>query len=366
MRYKWKKIRYNKTSKRNFVINNLKKVYKKVFFAILLLITKEKFIYIDIKANTKVNSIHIGLSMDKYYFYPCIVLIASLLDNKAKSSFYNIHILFDKSIDDNFLGKINSTIYRLGENSVNVIFHKMGDDFNNYPTPFLPKSILYRLSLSSLLPDIDKIIYIDSDVLNFRDLSEMYNIELKDDIYYCGQLDHVNIAKEINRLRIYPEKYINSGIIIINLKAIRKDSVEEKIKKFILKYHLRFPDQGAINAICHNNTQILPYKYSRFAHNSFQRLIILNNEQKEKYRLNESELMKEYSNPTLIHFAGRSKPWNKNFKNILGLCWLFYAKKSGLFQEILNHYGFNLNNIEEKLSNITKDGVLVKKNCIIY
>ena len=207
------------------------------------------------------------------------------------------------------------------------------------------------MSLSSLLPDIDKIIYIDSDVLNFRDLSEMYNTELKDDIYYCGQLDHVNIAKEINRLRIYPEKYINSGIIIINLKAIRKDSVEEKIKKFILKYHLRFPDQGAINAICHNNTQILPYKYSRFAHNSFQRLIILNNEQKEKYRLNESELMKEYSNPTLIHFAGRSKPWNKNFKNILGLCWLFYAKKSGLFQEILNHYGFNLNNIEEKLSN---------------
>ena len=48
----------------------------------------------------------------------------------------------------------------------------------------------YRLVFPSLFPDIDKIIYCDADIINFEDLTELYNLELKDNIYFRGSLDH--------------------------------------------------------------------------------------------------------------------------------------------------------------------------------
>jgi len=89
----------------------------------------------------------------------------------------------------------------------------MGDQFKGATSgKYISTAAYYRIALPSLLPDVDKIIYTDSDVINFKDLSEMYNIELKNNIYYCGPLDYTEHLDELRRLGVFTDKYINTGI----------------------------------------------------------------------------------------------------------------------------------------------------------
>ena len=107
MMKKTKRIKFNKyldkkrfRRKKYLHKNNLKfKINSKankllfIFFLSILIILN-----ILIKKNSiRYNDIHIAISIDNKYAYPCIVLLTSLLDNKHKSSFYKIHILTNNS-----------------------------------------------------------------------------------------------------------------------------------------------------------------------------------------------------------------------------------------------------------------------------
>ena len=46
----------------------------------------------------------------------------------------------------------------------------------------------------------------------------LYNIEFKDKMYFCGGLDHIGLINEIKHFGIEPDKYMNSGIMLINFK----------------------------------------------------------------------------------------------------------------------------------------------------
>ena len=66
--------------------------------------------------------------------------------------------------------------------------------------------------------------------------------------------------------------------------------------------------------------------------------------------------------PTLLHFGGFKKPWNLGCLRPKNKYWWYYAKKSGLYEEILNHYNFKKDDVEQQLNTIPKDGGLIKKN----
>ena len=140
----------------------------------------------------------------------------------------------------------------------------------------------------------------------------MYNIKLKKNTYLCAPLDFIGLLDEIKRLGIHTDKYMNSRILIMNLKEMRKDNVEHKLREYVSSHFLNHFDQTAINAVCYNNTQILSYKYGAFAFNTYNELLDFNNKQKSKYKYNEIELTQSFNDPTLLHFPGFVKPWGRN------------------------------------------------------
>ena len=147
---------------------------------------------------------------------------------------------------------------------------------------------------------------------------------------------------------------MNSGIILINLKAMRNDSIEDNLRTFISSHFLNNHDQTAINLVCYNNIQILPYKFGIFAYSSFENFVIVNNEQKEKNRFNITDLYKVFNSPALLHYAEYTKPWDKDCENQRRVYWWYYAKKSIVYQEILEHYGFNDSCVEKLLKQFQK------------
>jgi len=236
-------------------MNYIIKKYKKLFLCFSFYIL---FLYI-LKYKNFVNKIHLSISLNHNYLYTCIVYLTSLLNNRNKSTFYIIHILIDNSIGKESMSKIDKIIKKFGEQHVELKYYNLEGDFKGATTIFFPLTAYYRISLPSILPYIDKIIYTDLDTINLADLSEMYNIEFKEKMYFCATLDYKYMINEIKKFGININKYINSGILLINLKEIRNDGIEKKIREFISTHKLLYADQTAINAVCNNNIQILSY-----------------------------------------------------------------------------------------------------------
>ena len=309
----------------------------------------------------KFNYIHLALNMDNKYLYPCIVYLTSLLSNKANSTFYIIHILTGSYIRNETVYKINKTVEILGKNESNVSFYDMGNNYSRATSGgFISTATYYKLSLGSLLPNVDKIIYTDTDVINFKDLTEMYNIKFEDKMYFCCTLDYYHYTRELQGFKIFPEKYMNAGIFLMNLKAIREDKIEEKLKDFISTHFLNHHDQTAMNAVCANNIQILSYKYASFSFDTYDSLVEFNNEQNEKYRYSEFELKQSFYDPTLLHYPGWVKPYDKRCTNRKKGYWWYYAKMSLYYENILSHYGFEKEEIENLLKNLENGDIKIK------
>ena len=57
----------------------------------------------------------------------------------------------------------------------------------------------------------------------------MYNIKLNDNIYFSGTLDYKDHLIRLNEDGIKTNKFINSGIMLMNLKAMRANKIEKKL-----------------------------------------------------------------------------------------------------------------------------------------
>ena len=307
------------------------------------------------------NFVHIAFSLDNKFIYPLLVCLTSLLENRAPTTFYVIHIQTSKNIKKENIGKINKLIERYGKKASNISYYDMGDDFKGAITgTHITVASYYRIALPSLLPKVDKIIYSDADVVCFKDLSEMYNLKFNDNVYLMSILDNIGLLNELKQLGVYTLKYMNAGILLMNLKGIRKDGIEQKIRKYIFSHYLDHHDQTALNAVCYNNYQILSCKYATFVFSSFEQIKDWNNKQNKLFRYNDYEINQAFYDPCLLHYVGWTKPWDKGYKKLYGEYWWYYAKISGFYEEILKNYNFDEKTIEKLLEKIPKDGGLVK------
>ena len=178
---------------------------------------KDKGKYKDNKiTNKKYNIIPLAINIDNNYILQAIVFLTSLLENMDSTTKYEIYIMTPNDLTHNSRTSINSLLEKYGKDKIKIQYINMKDAFSNSGTSkYISTSAYYRLLLPSILPKIDKIIYSDCDVINFEDLSEMYNIQLKDNIYYKGIPDYYDNHKELLKFGISTSMYMNSGILLI-------------------------------------------------------------------------------------------------------------------------------------------------------
>ena len=364
---KAKKHKYRKIIKKlssKVIIAEPFTLFIKLILIILLLFIFFIKMKIKIKKEEKIfkKNIHLALNIDDNYIYPSLVFLTSLLDNRANSTFYTIHILGNDHLSKNSTDKIDKLINKFGNHSVKLNYYNLEGNFKNATTGYLTVSTYYKILLPSLLPTVDKIIFCDGDIINLEDLSEMYDIEFKENVYFIGLADFIDHLNQLKEFGLSSDKYINSGVLIMNLKALRENSIEKKIIEFVATHPLKFRDQTAINCICYNNTQTLPFKYNLFAFPTIDKLIKLNSQQDPKYRINFTELNQSFYEPTLYHYVDLDKPWLKQTSKFNRVYWWYYAKMSGYYKEILDKYKFSINDIEALLKQIPEDGGLLRRN----
>ena len=255
------------------------------------------------------NEIHVIVNMNSKYFYPTLVSINSALRNSNKNKTTLVyHILLPKAIGKDYINKIKSLLLIYPTNLV-IIIYNMGKLFSKFKRNRFSEVTFYRL-LSPLFIPLDKIIYMDSDVLVFKDLEEMYNLQFHNN-YVLGYLDL--LSDGVDYLGLISEKYINAGVLLLNLKLIREN------KKFYELLHmakyckdLKNNDQTIINYIFYPNIGTLPLKYGIFNFDSIFDIKYLYL-RKIRQQLNFTELIEAFKDPAIMHYTlCIPKVWNSN------------------------------------------------------
>lgn len=115
-----------------------------------------------------------------------------------------------------------------------------------------------------VLPEIvkeEKVLYLDTDTLVVNDISNIWDYDISD-VYIAGVKDW-GIEKRGNTEELgINGKYINSGVVLYNLKKIRRYDIQKKWFDFINKQELIFPDQDALNFVCSKKELYLPSMYN--------------------------------------------------------------------------------------------------------
>ena len=115
------------------------------------------------------------VSLNDKYIYPLIVSMNSALLNSDKNRTTLVyHILCSKELKQKNIIKLKSLLFVYPTN-LELIFYNMGNAFIKFKYQKYAQVTYYRL-LSPIFIPLDRIIYLDSDVLIFKDLYEMYQI----------------------------------------------------------------------------------------------------------------------------------------------------------------------------------------------
>ena len=282
--------------------------------------------------------IPIAMALDDRYTYGTIVAITSIMENSYSYTKYIFYIMHPSEFSIENKRKIQSLEKKY--NRCSLKFIDMKELYKTAKTVrYLTTPAYYRLSLSDLLPNINKILYLDGDTLTFSDLKEMYIIDMEN-YYYKGFLE-----TNIDAFNPKHTLYICSGVLLINLEELRKDDMVNKMNKFMKDNEeklkkIPFHDQAIINAVCYNKNGILPAKIGIFNYANIKKLKKFYKKYRYKYKYSFNELKLAHFNPLILHFPG-IKPWNKRFTRQCNLWWI-YAKKTDFYQEICNLFKNNL------------------------
>jgi lipopolysaccharide biosynthesis glycosyltransferase len=278
--------------------------------------------------------IPVSYALDNRYLYPTLVAMVSLVENAGSNTFYDIYVLLSpdfKNENKIVLKSVEKNHYEI----CSVIFIGMGNKYKKEKTDKrIPTPTYYRLDLQNLLPEVDRIIYMDGDTMVFEDLSPLMSLDMKGN-YYLGFLDSVPDA--IKSFGIKDAIVINAGVLLIDLNALRINNITEKFNIFMEENRDNIPqhDQTIINVVCQDHISTLPIKYGIWGFESKFYLLEHNKKQRPFLKYNEKELIEAYQHPAIIHWVW-PKPFWRNRRTVFYDKWWGYAKISGYYNDIYN------------------------------
>lgn len=262
------------------------------------------------------NVIPIFFASDDNYMPYLDVAISSLIAHANKHNIYQIYIL-NTGLKEEYKQMVKAQ----ETENVFINFFDMSYYINSIKDKFIEvlhfgMASYYRLFIQSLFPQFKKVLYLDCDIVVLRDVAELYNIDLEENMMAGAVEQFVSNIDEYSNyasiaLGLNPKKYINSGVLVMDLEKFRQNKIEQKFTYMLTSFNFELldPDQAYLNFLCRDKIKILPSGWNKTNY-------------KPEY---DGEL-------SIVHFALAEKPWQSDVNN--GNYFWDYAKKSKFYDII--------------------------------
>lgn len=273
------------------------------------------------------NTIPIAFAFDNNLVMPACVCLSSLMMSAKPDTFYDIFILHSEK-EDLRKEKLN----QLPKHYPNcrIQYRTVGDAFSDgFEIRGITKATYYRLLIPQIIPEYDKILYADVDIIFRMDLSSIYEIGITDSYvaatYDLGMILTQDGQKHIEEIGLkHKNQYMQAGFLLFNSKKMRDVGL---VHTFLALYkrNFKFQDQDILNVTCNTAHKLLPIACN-MTNYAFQ-FITQGHPYFSQYS---SDEIREALTIGTLHYNGQ-KPWK-------GLCpnfdiWWEYYRKSPYFDE---------------------------------
>ncbi len=278
---------------------------------------------IPLKVDHRCEKVTVLFAVNNGYAPYLGIALASLAERAGKHE-YEFIVLYNDLSERNreLLEHIVHQFGRESAGSFRLRFMEMPVNLTDYD--FAPgyKSLSveswYRLFAPSLFPEYDKILWLDSDILVRDDVAKLYDTSMGDNWIAACRWDYGIIGiLERERRQKQPklgpyftkvlgvkrpkENYVNAGVMLFNLRAMREHGVQEKLLQAAQNSAMHFHDQCAINMVCQGHIHYVDSEWNGLVCFNPDNLPL-------KYR---KKAIADKKNRKIIHWAGGAKPWQK-------------------------------------------------------
>lgn len=191
-----------------------------------------------------------------------------------------------------------------------------------------PVEAWYRVLLPTLLLELDKVLWLDADTLVLDSIRPLWDMNLGNSplaacpnplLYDCRELPQgLDIVDRT--------KYFNSGVMLLNLRQMRRDGYEEALRGIGQRYfdHIRFADQDIFNVAYINRYIPLSMEWNVLTHNYV-------NVPEARRVFGKKQYREALSAPKIIHFTGsfKFKPWSYKCGHPCRDRYLYHRAKAG-------------------------------------
>lgn len=306
------------------------------------------------------NNIGIVISSSEFYAPFASATIQSIIDCSNSENNYDLIILTKNmsiKCKNLFLRQIQ------GKANFSIRFFDVGSffaDYKLYESPTISIETYFRLVIPEILPDYDKVVYLDSDLIVKTDVAELYNEELGNNLL-AGVVDVVNSGcvngfdqKTADYYNIELKmkdsfSMINMGVAVMNCALFREKFTTQYLLEFALQGRFKFQDQDLLNIICEGKIKYLDPAWNFFADpvNSYRGWIaaFAPAHQYESY-LNAKKNIK------IVHYAGNEKPWKYDTCDYeyADEFWTVFIKTPFYGSFMFKHFTFSQTAVKEKIS----------------
>lgn len=268
------------------------------------------------------NTINISVCLDDNYFKPAYLLINSILQTNIATPF-DFYIIFD------YLSEEHKLLFtHLSNDSIHFFFHKVNEsDFKDCPIrdgDHVSLATYYRLLLPAFLPkNVQKVLYLDGDMLCFSSLRGLYDINIKD-YSLAASYDSQCFNSERKRLIDLNNEspYFAAGVLLVNLDYWRQNNIQKKTMDYIKDNaeKLLWHDQDVLNAVLEGTIKQLDFRYN------FYETYFKGPEKSSMSNKLWQEVVLAKKNICLLHFSQSEKPWHIECYHPLKQIWRDYYK----------------------------------------
>ncbi|KAF3981538.1 MAG: glycosyltransferase family 8 protein [Methylococcales symbiont of Hymedesmia sp. n. MRB-2018] len=181
-----------------------------------------------------------------------------------------------------------------------------------------------RFELPSLLNKLDKVLYLDADLVITDDLSDFWNVNVTD--HYVAAVENPFFDR-YESLGMEPKQgYFNAGVLLLNLSRWRIGEVESKALEYLSNHQsecLMF-DQDALNAVFQGNWKRVDLRWN--LQTSFLR-------RRKELPLLAKEIKVAYGAPGIVHYSSSSKPWDTLAPHPLTYLYRRHEQKFGKYRK---------------------------------
>lgn len=263
---------------------------------------------------------NILVTVDSNYVRPLKVMLTSFFTYHKNEN--QIYLLYS-NVKETELAELRNMIEERGSRFFPV---RMEENLlSDVPVfRYFTKEMYYRLFAGVMFLGKDKMLYLDPDILIRGSLEELYETDIEENVlagvadYAINHMPELSMHKEELGME-EREQYINSGVLVLNLKELRKRFRGKDIERIVKEKGdlLLYPDQDIINLLFRGRIKVLERKYNyNTGYGSFGKML--------KYIA--GGFIKEKQYPVIVHYMGASKPWHPEYYGKFGKEYRSYLK----------------------------------------